>query len=111
MNRVALKTEVNMYKNVLSPMLSITRMRGIFIVIASIAGCTSASVVKSPKWYLIVQNMADIRRNLHRFLKGKQLYNALYGLHTEVLHDLTAVLKNNVNKGEITTTTITSRPS
>jgi hypothetical protein len=52
--------------------------------------------------------MADTSRNLHQLLKGKQLYSALYGVCTEVLHDLTAVLKENVAKGETAKTTITT---
>jgi hypothetical protein len=53
----------------------------------------------------------DTRRNLHQFLKGKQLYSALHGVYTEVLHDLTAVLKESVAKGETDKTTITAPPT
>jgi hypothetical protein len=56
-------------------------------------------------------NTADTRRNRHQLLKGKQLYSALYGVYTEVLHGLTAVLKESVTKGEKAKTTITSLPS
>jgi hypothetical protein len=51
--------------------------------------------------------MADTRRNGHQLLKGKQLYSALYGVYTKVLHDLRAVLKESAAKGEKTKTTIT----
>jgi hypothetical protein len=55
--------------------------------------------------------MAETRRNLHQFLKGKQLYSALYGVYMEVLHDLTAVLKDSAAKGETAKTIITEPPS
>jgi hypothetical protein len=55
--------------------------------------------------------MGETRRNLHQLLKGKQLYSALYGLYTEVLHDLTAVLKQSADKEEIARITITELPS
>jgi hypothetical protein len=48
--------------------------------------------------------MADTRRNLHQLLKGKQLNSALYGVNTEVLHDLTAVLKESAATGETANT-------
>jgi hypothetical protein len=51
------------------------------------------------------------RRNLQQLLKGKQLYSSLYGVHTEVLHDLTAVLKESAANGETAKTTITPLPS
>jgi hypothetical protein len=47
--------------------------------------------------------MADTRRNLHQLLKGKQLYSStLYGVYTEVLHDLTAAAKGETGKTTIT---------
>jgi hypothetical protein len=55
--------------------------------------------------------MGDTRRNLHQFPKGKQLYSALYGVYTGVLHDLTAILKWSAAKGETAKTTITTPPS
>jgi hypothetical protein len=55
--------------------------------------------------------MSDTRRNLHRLLKGKQLYSALYGVYTKALHDLTAVLKQSAAIGETAKTTITTPPS
>jgi hypothetical protein len=55
--------------------------------------------------------MAVTRRNLHQLLKGKQLYSALPGVYTELLHDLTAVLKDSAAKGETAKTTITAPPS
>jgi hypothetical protein len=55
--------------------------------------------------------MADTRRNLHQLLKGKQLYSALYGVYTEVLYDLTAVLKESAGEGETADTSITGPPS
>jgi hypothetical protein len=60
------------------------RVRGIYIAIARLARCTSASVGESRKWTLIVQNVAETRRNLHQLLKGKQLYSALFGVY--ILH-------------------------
>jgi hypothetical protein len=53
------------------------RVRGVLTAIARLAGRTPASVGRSPKWTLIVQNMADTRRNLHQLLKGKQLCSVL----------------------------------
>jgi hypothetical protein len=44
--------------------------------------------------------MAETTRYLHQLLKEKQLYNALYGVYTEVLHDLMAVLRESTAKGE-----------
>jgi hypothetical protein len=44
--------------------------------------------------------MVETRRNIHQFLKGKELYRALYGVYTEMLQDLTAVLKESAAKGE-----------
>jgi hypothetical protein len=41
----------------------------------------------------------------------KQLYSALYGMHTEVIHNLMAVLKENAAKGETVKTTLTAPPS
>jgi hypothetical protein len=55
--------------------------------------------------------MADTSRNLHQLLKGKQQYSALYGVYTEVLYDLTAVLKESAAEGETAKTTITAPPS
>jgi hypothetical protein len=55
--------------------------------------------------------MADTRRNLHQLLKGKQLHSALHGVYTEVLHDLTAVLKGSDVKGQTAKATITASPS
>jgi hypothetical protein len=52
--------------------------------------------------------MADTRRNFHLFLKGKQLYSALYGVYTKVLHVLTAVFKDSAAKGETAKATITA---
>jgi hypothetical protein len=54
--------------------------------------------------------MADIRRNIYQLLKGKRLYSALYGVHTEVLHDLTEVLKESAAKKKAAKTKITHIP-
>jgi hypothetical protein len=54
--------------------------------------------------------MADTR-NLHQLLKGRQLYSALHGVYTEVLHDLTTFLKGSAAKGVRAKTTITAPPS
>jgi hypothetical protein len=50
--------------------------------------------------------MADTRRNLEQLLKGEQLY----GVYTEVLHDLTATLREKPAKKERSQTTITAFP-
>jgi hypothetical protein len=55
--------------------------------------------------------MARTRRNLQQLLKGKQLYSTLYGVYTEVLHDVTAVLEESAAEGETTKTTITAPSS
>jgi hypothetical protein len=55
--------------------------------------------------------VADIRRNLHQLLEGKQLYSTQYGVCTEVLHILTAVLKENTANRETAKTAITTPPS
>jgi hypothetical protein len=52
----------------------------------------------------------ETKRNLHQLLNGKQLYCALYGTYTDVLHDLTA-LKQSAAKAETARTTITEPPS
>jgi hypothetical protein len=44
--------------------------------------------------------MANTKRNVRQLLKGKQLYSALYGVYTEVLHDLKNALEGNAAKGE-----------
>jgi hypothetical protein len=49
--------------------------------------------------------MAETRRNLHQILKEKQLYSALYGVYTEVLRELAAVLKESAAKEETATAT------
>jgi hypothetical protein len=86
------------------------RVSGVLTAIAHIAGCTPASAGESPKWALIVHNMGG-SRGLRQLLKVKQLYSALYGVYIEVLHDLTAVLKDSAAKGETTKITITAPPS
>jgi hypothetical protein len=55
--------------------------------------------------------MAGIRRNLHQLLNGKQLYSVLYRVYTEVLRDLTTVLKESADKGDTAKTTITAPQS
>jgi hypothetical protein len=55
--------------------------------------------------------MMETMRNLHQLLKGKHLYSALYGVYTEMLPDLTAVLKASSAKGETAKTTINESPS
>jgi hypothetical protein len=52
--------------------------------------------------------MADIKRNFHQVLKGKKLHSAIYGVHTEVLHDLTAVLKESGAIRKTAKTTMTA---
>jgi hypothetical protein len=72
---------------------------------ARLVGCAPASVGKIPKWTLIVQNMTDSRSRLH------QIYSALYGVHTDVLRDLMAVLKESFAKGERAKTTTADPPT
>jgi hypothetical protein len=55
--------------------------------------------------------MKETRRNLHRLLKRKQLFSALCGVCTEVIHDLTAILKESAAKEGTAKTTITGPPS
>jgi hypothetical protein len=55
--------------------------------------------------------MEGNRSNRHQLLKGNNLYSDLYGVYIEVLHDLTAVLKENAAKRETAKTTITAPPS
>jgi hypothetical protein len=52
--------------------------------------------------------VVDTRRNLHQLLKGKQLYNVLYGVYTEMLHNLMAVFRESTAKGETAKTAITT---
>jgi hypothetical protein len=87
------------------------RVHRVITAIAGLGECTPASVGQSPKWSLMAQNMADTRRNLHQLLRGKQLYRTLYGVHTEVLQDLAAVIKESAAEGEIPKTTFTAPPS
>jgi hypothetical protein len=47
--------------------------------------------------------MSETRRNLHQFWKRKQLY----GVYTQVPHDLTAVLEESAAKRETAKPTIT----
>jgi hypothetical protein len=86
-------------------------VRGVLIAIARLAGYTPVSVGGCPKCTLIVQNIAETRKNLHQFLTRKQLYSALYRGYTEVLHDLTAVLKVSAAKWETGKITSTEPPS
>jgi hypothetical protein len=51
------------------------------------------------------------KRSLNQFLNSRELYSALYGVYTEVLHDLTAVLRESADKGETATITTTEPPS
>jgi dsRNA-specific ribonuclease len=51
------------------------------------------------------------RRNLHQLLKRKQLHSARYGAHTEVLHNLTAILKESAVERETAKITSTEPPS
>jgi hypothetical protein len=51
--------------------------------------------------------MAYTRRNSHNLLKGKQVYSALFGVHTEALHDLTEFPKESAAKEETAESTIT----
>jgi hypothetical protein len=55
--------------------------------------------------------MAVTRRNLNQLLKGVKLYSALYGMYTQVLEVLRAVLRENATNGETAKTTITAPPS
>jgi hypothetical protein len=55
--------------------------------------------------------MTETRRNPHQLLKGKHLYSTLYGVYTEMLPDLTAVLKDSSAKGETAKTIIAESPS
>jgi hypothetical protein len=86
-------------------------MERVLTAIACLAGCFPASVGESLKWTPIIQNVANTRRNLHQLLKGKQMHSVLYRVYTEVLHDLTAVLKEGAAKGETAKTIITAPPS
>jgi hypothetical protein len=88
-----------LYNKILMPMLSLNVYPGVFNVIGRLAGCTPASVGAK------VRNMADTRSNLNELLKGKQLYSTLYTAYSEVLYDLTAVLKESATKGETAKTT------
>jgi hypothetical protein len=83
---------------------------GVLTAISRLAGCTPA-VVEDQKWTLIAKNTADTKRNLHQLLKGKQLYSVLYGVYTEVLYDLTAVLEESTTEEETAETTFTGPPS
>jgi hypothetical protein len=56
-------------------------------------------------------NVAKSRRNLHQLLTRKPLHSALYGVYTEVIYDLMAVLKESAAIGETAKTTITIPPS
>jgi hypothetical protein len=56
------------------------------------------------------ENVAKMEeRFLHR--PCRELYGALYGAYTEVLHDLTAVLRGSAANEETAKTTITAPPS
>jgi hypothetical protein len=73
-------------------------VRGILITIVRLAARTPASVSENLKWNLIVRNMAETRRAPHQ-------YSTLNGVYTEVLRNLTAVLKGETAK------TITTEPT
>jgi hypothetical protein len=72
------------------------RLHGVLIDISRLAGCTPASVGGSPQWTAIVKTAMETKKNLHHLLQGKQLYSALNGVYTEVLHELKGVLQSSV---------------
>jgi hypothetical protein len=86
-------------------------VRGILLAIARIAGCNLASLGESPKWTLNRPKHGGYQEESPQFRKGKQLYSALYGVHTEVLHDLTAVLNESAAESGTVKTSITAPPS
>jgi hypothetical protein len=47
----------------------VEHVRGVLTASVRLAGCTPASVGESPKWTLIVENIADTTRNLHQLPK------------------------------------------
>jgi hypothetical protein len=55
--------------------------------------------------------MAETARNPNELLKGKQVYSSLYGVYTEALHDMPAVLKGSAAIEETAKTAITAPPS
>jgi hypothetical protein len=55
--------------------------------------------------------MEVTKSNLHKLLKGEELYSALYGMYTQVLYDLMTVVKESSSQKETANTTITAPPS
>jgi hypothetical protein len=64
-----------------------------------LVGCTMAKVDKSSEWTTIVNSAEDNRVNFCKFLDGKQLFSALYGMYMVTLNELKTVLKVNKQAG------------
>jgi hypothetical protein len=56
--------------------------------IEALAGCTPATVGESEEWAAVVRSAEDNRENFDKALRGKPLFNALYGTYTVTLIEL-----------------------
>jgi hypothetical protein len=66
--------------------------------IVALAGCTPAHVGESRAWSSIVESTELDRIAFCKALKGKQLFNALYGTYSVALSDLKKVLQTSAKK-------------
>jgi hypothetical protein len=62
--------------------------------IVSLAGCTPANVGESKAWAGVVESAIQDRITFCKHLKGKQLFNALYGTYTVALNELKHILQS-----------------
>jgi hypothetical protein len=66
--------------------------------IVSLAGCTPAYVGESRAWSSIVESTELDRIAFCKALKGKQLFNALYGTYSVALSDVKQVLQTSAKR-------------
>jgi hypothetical protein len=76
----------------------IKRVVRIFSDIVSRASCTPAKVGGSEVWSQIVNEAKSERIKLCKTLKGKSLFNALYGVYSITLQELKTALQKSVGK-------------
>jgi hypothetical protein len=76
-----------------------------------LAKCTLDRVGESSQWTTIVNGLEENRAIFCKFLDGKPLFSALYGMYTVTLKELQAVLKGNTQTEQSGTVNKTSLDS
>jgi hypothetical protein len=64
-----------------------------------LAICSRAEVGESSQWTTIVNNAKENRAKFYKFLDGKQLFSALYGMNLVTLKEMKDILKVNTQAG------------